>query len=228
MFFRWCLKERRLVHTNPVLDVWKPSPALARERVLTDAEIIKFWKATDKIGEPFGAALKLLLLTGCRRGEVSGMQRDELSDDGTWTIPGNRTKNHRQHVVPLPPLAMELIAAVPHIEGGYVFTTTGRSAVSGWSKTKRQLDAHMPGVPDWRLHDLRRTAASGMQRLGIRTEVIERCLNHVSGSFGGVTGTYQRDTLHQEVKTALERWCQHVAGLARGKTDKVVALRGKA
>ena len=122
--------------------------------------------------------------------------------DGTWTIPGARTKNHRPHAVPLPPVALDILAAVPRIEGDLVFTTTGTSPISGWSKIKRALDAVMGlKVSPWRLHDLRRTAASGMSRLGVRSEVVDRALNHITGSFRGVAGTYQRDPL-----SAREDW----------------------
>jgi integrase len=226
VLFRWAL-QRRKVAVNPCVGVWHPGAPPARERVLTDAEIAKFWAAADAVGQPFSAALKLLLLTGARRSEVAGMRYDELSD-GVWTIPGNRTKNHRAHALPLPPLAREIIATVPRIESknGFVFTTTGTTPVSGWSKTKRALDAAMGAeVKPWRLHDLRRTTASGMSRLGVRSEVVERCLNHVSGHFGGIAGVYQVDPLSDEVRAALLRWSQHVLGLVAGKSDKIVKLR---
>jgi integrase len=184
IFFRWALRQRRLT-VNPCSGVWHPGPPPARDRVLSDQEIRAFWLATDEVGQPFASALKLLVLSGCRLGEVAGMRRDELAANGIWTISGTRTKNHRQHIVPLPPMAQEIIANAPRVEGSYVFTTTGTSSVSGWSKCKRELDEQM-GAPPWRLHDLRRTCASGMQRLGVRVEVIERALNHISGSYGGV------------------------------------------
>jgi integrase len=225
IFFGWAVRQRR-VAANPCSGVWHPGAPPARDRVLSDPEIRAFWLATDKIGQPFAPALKLLLLSGCRLREVAGMRRDELAADGIWTIPGARTKNHRQHVVPLPPMAQEIIASAPRIEGSYVFTTTGASPISGWSKCKRELDEQMgAGVPSWRFHDLRRTCASGMQRLGVRTEVVERALNHVSGSYGGVAGIYQRDPLHEETSAAMLRWSQHVQGLISGKSSKVVALR---
>ena len=115
------------------------------------------------------------------------MTRAELSEDSsTWNIPGTRAKNKRPHVIPLPPLAREIVAGVKQIAGkpGYVFTTNGRTPVSGFSKTKKRLDIAMPAVPHWRVHDLRRTAATGMARAGADLHVIERALNHVSGSFG--------------------------------------------
>jgi integrase len=217
--------KRRKVASNPTSGLWHPEAPEARDRVLTDADIKVFWLATDKIPVPFGAVLKLLLLTGCRANEVNGMRWSELGADGVWIIPGVRTKNHRPHAVPLSPLAQSIISQVPRLESDFVFTTTGTSPISGWSKIKHALDEKMKVEP-WRVHDLRRTAASGMQRLGIRTEVIERALNHVSGSFGGVTGIYQRDPLTEEVQTALLRWSQHIAGLVANK-GKIVNMPQK-
>jgi integrase len=223
-FFAWLVRDRRIT-TNPCVGVYHPSAGQARERVLTDAEIVKLWHAADSIPPQFGAALKVLLLTGQRRGEVSGMRRDELSEDGTWLIPGTRTKNHKKHVVPLSPLVREIIAGVPKIQGPYVFSFNGRNEIIGWSKAKQELDAALPDVPEWVIHDLRRTAASGMSRLGVRAEVIERALNHVTGSFRGVAGIYQRDPLSEEVQTALARWATHIDGLVVGRPAKVVAIR---
>jgi integrase len=228
VLFKWALRHRKVV-VNPTQGVWHPGAPPARERVLSDAEIKMFWAATEAVGAPFGSALKLLLLTGCRLNEITGARWDELSEDGSaLCLPSGRTKNHRAHVVPLSPLAREVIAAVPRVEGPFVFTTTGTTPISGWSKAKQELDTAMgAGVPPWRLHDLRRTAASGMQRLGVRAEVIERALNHVSGSYGGVAGIYQRDPLADEVRTALERWAAHVQGVASGTAGAVVTLRGR-
>ena len=197
------------------------------------AEIVSFWSACDKLGGPFGPLYKILLLTGCRLREVSDMRRTELSAD-YCTIPGSRTKNHRPHALPVPTMARQIINSVPVIEGeGYVFTTTGKTPVSGFSKSKQLLDEVMVEyaggpVEPWRTHDLRRTAASGMQKLGIRTEVIERALNHVSGSFAGVAGIYQCDPLEPEVREALQRWADHIAGLVEGRPDNVVPLPRKA
>jgi len=154
------------------------------------------------------------------------MRRAELNDDdGVWTVPASRTKNHRAHAVPLSPLAREIIAAAPRIEGDYVFTTKGTGPMSGWSKAKRALDAQMGKIPPWRLHDLRRTCASGMQRLGVRSEIIERALNHISGAYGGVAGIYERDPMTDEVREAFSRWSKHVAGLVAGKPAAVVPIR---
>jgi integrase len=156
-----------------------------------------------------------------------GMRHDELTPAGEWIIPGTRAKNHRHHKLPLPQLVRETIACVPRIDGSsFVFTTTGKSPVWLGSKIKYAIDEAMGNVvPHWRVHDLRRTCASGMQRLGVRGEVIERLLNHVSGSFAGVAGVYQRDPLIEEVEVALLRWSQHVAGLVSDDKNVVILRR---
>ena len=195
--------------------------------MLTDAEIAKFWAAAAAERVQFSAVLKLLLLTGCRLNEVAGMRRSELSDDGaTWTIPGTRTKNRRVHIVPLPPLARELIASVCG-NGELVFTTDGKSPVRVGSKIKQRLDKAMK-IPPWRLHDLRRTAVTGMAELGIRPDVIELVVNHVSGVRGGIAGVYNRSELLPERRVALERWAAHIENLVTGRAGKLVPLRGGA
>ena len=152
--FAWTT-EHRLVKVNPALGLYKPPQAPARDRVLSEDEVRRFWAATDSIGLPFGPIFKLMLLTGQRESEVGGMRRGELSDDlTTWTLPGDRTKNRRAHVVPLPQLARDIVASMPQvlsdgsdrIAGPYVFTTTGQSSVSGFSKAKaRTRRAHAAG-----------------------------------------------------------------------------------
>lgn len=223
--FKWLLAHRRIT-ANPASGVWHPGPPPPRERVLSDDEICAFWKATDTLRAPYGAAARLLLLTGARLNEVMGMRRGELSADGNWTIPGTRTKNHRDHSLPLPQLACDVIASVPQLSADFVFST-GKGPATGWSRAKAELDAAAGLIKPWRLHDLRRTAASGMQRLGIRVEVIERALNHLSGSYGGVAGIYQRDPMTDEVRGALKRWAAHIEGLVADKpAKKVVPIRG--
>jgi integrase len=181
--------------------------------------------------------LRLLLLTGARLNEVAGMTTDELHDDGaTWKLPGERTKNARPHIVPLSPMARDLIASVKG-KSTLIFTTTGVTPVSGWSRTKARLDAAMLAIakkergagatiPPWRLHDLRRTAVTGMGELGIAPHVIELVVNHVSGHRSGVAGTYNRSELLDERREALKRWAAHVSGLVAPQ-DNVVRLKPK-
>ena len=146
-FFAWAMGHR-LIEKNPCAGVWRPDASPARDRCLSDAEVRWFWLACGSLGWPFGPLLKLLLLTGQRRDEVAGMTRAELSQEisgATWPLAAARTKNKRPHVVALPPAALSLIESAPAIAGkaGYVFTTNGETHVSGWSKTKRRLDAKM-------------------------------------------------------------------------------------
>jgi len=227
-FFGWALKRRR-VSINPCVGVYKPPAPPARERVLCDAEIATFWQACDDISVPFGALFRILLLTGCRLREASDMPRSELVD-GIWTIPGTRTKNGRSLTLPLPPPVLEIIDSVPKVSAEYMFSTNGTMPVSGFSKAKGQLDAAMTKVAGkpitpWRLHDLRRTAASGMAKIGVQLPVIEKILNHVSGSFAGVVGIYQRHEFEAEKAEALQRWATHVEGLVSGKAHNVIDLK---
>src|SRR5262249_55474530 len=139
------------------------------------------------VGYPFGDLAKLLLLTGQRRTEVAGMRWSEIDcEKREWHIPATRTKNAQPHLVPLSVPALELINSMPRIRGEYLLTTTGLTHVSGYSNGKKAIDAQIGDVVHWSLHDLRRTAASGMARLGVALPVIEKVLNHTSGSFAGV------------------------------------------
>lgn len=232
VFFRWALRQRR-VAVNPCIGVWHPGAPPSRERVLTDAETVAFWRGCEKIGWPFGPLFQLCLLTAARLGEVTALKQSELSDDGKfWTIPTTRTKNHRKHELPLSNEVQAILSSLPRVqsEDGLLFTTTGTRPVSGFSRSKMLLDEAMNAaagkpIEEWRLHDLRRTVASGMQRLRVRSEVIERVLNHVAG---GVRGIYQRDPMTEEVAEALQRWATHVRGLVDGKpTTNVTTFRRK-
>jgi len=224
--FRWLVQHRR-VETNPCAGVHRPEASKARDRVLNNDEIKAFWRATDgkEIRPQFGAVLKLLLLTGCRLNEIAALRWEELGADGTQiNLPGSRTKNHRPHVVPLVPLAQSIIAEMPRIaDCPYVFTTHGEAPLAIGSKIKQRLDEAM-GSPEWRIHDLRRTAVTGMAELGIRPDVIELVVNHVSGSRGGIAGVYNRSELLPDRRNALERWAVQVQGLVSGEPDKVVSM----
>lgn len=226
--FGWMHRHRK-VDLNPCAGVHRPAAPRARDRVLTDDELRRFWRATESIGGPFGAVLRLLLLTGCRLNEVAALRWSELSEDGTEIqLPGARTKNHRAHVVPLSPTARAIVASVPRIaDSPFVFSTNGRAPISGWAKRKKRLDAEMGNPPAWRLHDLRRTAVTGMAELGIAPHVIELVVNHVSGSRSGVAGTYNRSEMMPERRAALERWAAHVAGLVDGREANVTPIAAR-
>jgi integrase len=182
--------------------------------------------ASEAIQQPFGTFYQLLILTGQRREEVAGLNWAELDRTAAiWTIPADRAKNGVAHIVPLsaPVIAeMDRLAGdpkgqVPWPTSGYAVTTTGRSPISGFSKAKAALDAAVTEVcvgaslSAWRVHDLRRTMATGFQRLGVRFEVTEATLNHVSGAKSGVAGIYQRHDWREEKRAALEAWGRHIS-----------------
>src|SRR5262245_9778482 len=173
--FNWCV-EKDILTLSPCAGIKPPADENSRRRVLSEDEIRLFWNACDQLEYPFGHAGKLLLLTGTRRSEVTNMTRHEIKGD-TWTIPRERSKNNEPHTIALSKPAIAVLSAARKVKGdaGYIFTTTGEKPASGWGTAKAAIDEIM-GVEDWRLHDLRRTVASGMARLGIRLEVIEKCL----------------------------------------------------
>jgi integrase len=221
------LKSR--LRTAPCVGIEAPGEEKKRDRVLTDGEIKALWAACGKgdpegssgIGEPFGSFAKMLLLTGQRRAEVAGMRWSEIDKDkSVWTIPGERTKNKLVHVVPLSTQVVSIIDAVKPIAGDFVFTTTGDSALGGFSRAKERIDKKMKATKPWTFHDLRRTASTNMGDIGVQPHVIEAVLNHVSGHRVGVAGTYNRAAYSAEKADALQRWGDHVERLV---TDKPAA-----
>lgn len=222
-FFNWCLQKLKL-EASPVAGVQLPAKEQSRDRILNDEEVRRIWDACDGMGWPFGPAFLLMLVTGQRRTEVACMRWSDIDiDSSVWTLPREATKSDRLHEVPLSLLALEILASVPKT-GEYVFSTTGRTPISGYSKAKKRCDAQC-GVTEWRLHDLRRTAASGMARLGIGPHIVEKVLNHSNGQISGVAAIYNRHGYSDEKRTALDAWARHVEGLIRPKTDNVVHLQ---
>ena len=224
--FNWAM-ERDIIASSPCAGVKPPTPRTSRDRVLSDAELRDIWLAADKLGGPFAALVKLLMLTGQRRDEVARMTWSEVDLDARlWTLPKERSKNGKPHDIPLSEPAVAILESLPRIGDTFVLTTDGKSASSNYGANKRRLDALLPAdMPPWWLHDLRRTAASGMARLGVNLPVIEKVLNHSSGSFGGIVGVYQRHDFADEKRHALERWGAHVADLVSGRRGrKVVKL----
>jgi integrase len=204
------------IASSPMQDMEPPPLVPSRDRVLTDSELARLWRATYELSDLTGAAIRLLILTGQRRSEVFGMSSEELDlTSNTWTIPAKRAKNNIAHVVPLSKSALTELASLGVMTGrsGLIFTTTGTTPISGISKIKVKLDSFMDGIPPWRLHDIRRTVATGLQRLGVRFEVTEAVLNHVSGAKSGVAGVYQRHDWLSEKRNALEAWARNIEGL---------------
>lgn len=227
--FNWAL-ARDAIATSPCAGVKPPSQERSRDRVLSRPEIRAIWIAAEAQGHPFGPMVQLLLLTGQRRGEVAGMSRTELDLEARlWSLPAERTKNGRFHAVWLADAALAVLAKVPRLAGtDLMFTGTGRTPVSGFSRAKRELDQAMGSGPRWTLHDCRRTVASGMgDELGIAPHVVEAVLNHASGAKAGVAGVYNRSEYAAEKRAALERWAAHVEQIVTGRPATVVAFPGR-
>ena len=219
--FRWAVGRGDL-DASPVTDLSSPTQVKSRDRVLSDAEVGAIWRASGGIGFPFGPITQLLMVTAARREEVAAMRWSELEGD-LWVLPADRAKNGLQHRVPLSPLALAILEGLPRGTSDLVFTSTGKTAPSGFSKAKARLDTLLAADPivvaeglfqtPFRTHDIRRTVATGLQRLGVRFEVTEAVLNHVSGARSGVAGIYQRHEWTSEKRDALGDWSRHLASL---------------
>jgi integrase len=222
--FGWAV-ERDILPTSPVVNVRAPGKETERDRVLTDEELKKVWEAAARKGGVSGAFLKTLILTAQRRDEVSSMRWADLDlETRVWTLPREATKGDRSHEVPLSPAVIEVLSALPRT-GAYVFSSTrGERPISGYSKIKVAADK-LAGFDDWRLHDLRRTAGTGMARGGIATSTISRVLNHKEG---GVTKIYNRYGYLDEKRHALETWARKVESLVKPGPTNVVELKAAA
>ena len=162
-----------------------------------------------------------------RLNEIARLRRAEVSNkDHTATIPASRTKNKREFVLPLSPMAWNILQSV-QTTGDLFFTTERGKPVSSWSKIKRRLDAAMKTTP-WVVHDLRRCFFTNLNKLGIQPHIVESCLNHVSGHKAGVAGVYNQYAYLPEKTVALDRWAEHIAGLIEGRAAKVVPMKRKA
>jgi integrase len=227
--FRWAV-GRGIIETNPFANLPKPGKPVERDRVLSDAELALIWRAAGDTEWPFGPLFQLLILSAARKMEIGALRWSEIDGD-TIRLKRQRTKNAEPHTVPLSKPASAIIETLPRMAGGdLVFTTTGRTVVSGWSKAKATLDATIKdlngrALPEWRIHDIRRTTATGLQRLGVNLQCVEAILGHVSGSRAGIVGVYQRHAFADEKRAALEAWARHVEGLIGGKPAKVLPLK---
>ena len=212
-FMRWA-HRKHYIGANPVERIDVPKKSFVRDRVLTDNEMVRIWRAAGD--DTFGRIVKLLILTGQRRGEITELKGSMVRRD-TITFPASHTKNSRTHTFPLGGMAADIIGG-PHESDAYVFLALGKETpFNGHSPCKRKLDKRC-GVEAWTLHDLRRTFASGLASLGVAMPVIERLLNHVSGSFGGIVGVYQRYDFMPEMREAMSAWEGYLDQLIREPT----------
>jgi integrase len=225
-FFNWCV-ERALLEHSPCAGIQRPARTSTRDRVLDEKELTSVWHASEKIGYPFGTIVQLLILTAQRRNEVAGMRwRDLDLAKGIWTLPAESTKNNRAHVVPLSARAQKILSAVPKLNDELVFPARGNTerSFSGFGKSKSRLE-RIAERDGWTLHDLRRSAATHLARLGVAPHVVERVLNHVSGSLGGVAGIYNRFGYEPEMRDALDLWAKHIEDLISRTDDATTPSR---
>jgi integrase len=222
-FLNWCTK-RSILEVNVAVGVDLPHREKPRERVLSEDEIQAAWQAFATMGWPYGDVGRLLLLLAQREGETAAMRWDQVDlERGTWAIPGSVAKTGAEHVVPLPPPAVAIIAAIPRVDG-VPLVFPGRSDRPVTSFGRALARAHeLSGTAGWRWHDLRRTARSGMARLGIEPHVAERVLNHAVGS--QIARVYDLHKYQGPMRRALEAWAAEVERIVAGETSKVVSLR---
>jgi integrase len=213
-----------LIEANPCSGLKMPAPLKERDRVLSDDEVRLFWFGCDEIGWPFGPLFKLPLLTAQRRDELAEARWSELDvDKALWSLPRERTKNDKAHPVHLSSLALDIITRLPIIGNkGFLFTTTGVTPVSGFGRARERLANAMlaletassrTALEPFTLHDLRRTAATGMAGIGISHHVVDRVLNHVGGKITGIARIYNRAEYLDERKAALNAWSRYVENL---------------
>jgi integrase len=219
--FAWAIGEG-ICEANPVTGTNKASDDEERERALTDAELVKVWRAAPD--NHYGAIVKLLILTGQRRNEIAGLRWSEIDRKAkTLTLPGERTKNNRPHVVPLSDPAIEIIGGIGARDDRELIFGSGEGGFSGWSHSKKALDEAVKLNEEWRLHDLRRTVRTGLGRLGVAPHVAEAVLNHLPEK---LVRTYDKNKYEPEKRQALDQWAAHIEALLAGKSgSNVVAIK---
>jgi integrase len=222
-FFAWAITGG-FIETNPVTGTGKADEGGSRERVLTEDELAEVWAALE--ADQFGDIVRLLILTAQRREEIGGLRWSEVDfERGLIVLPPARTKNKRLHELPLSSGARAILERQPRRKGRDLIFGHGSGPFSGWSDSKAALDQHLldarqarraKPLPDFRLHDIRRTTATIMaDRLGVLPHIIEAILNHVSGHRAGVAGVYNRATYAEATREALERWANHVEAITQ-------------
>lgn len=226
--FRYAM-SRDWLEASPAEAIAKPKQESSRDRFLDMDEVKRIYTTAEMLGYPLGGYIKMLFLTGQRRTEVASMRwRDIDLEAATWTIPSEDTKAGRAQLVPLSRQAVAMLKATPNL-GEFVWTTDGKRYLSGYTHVKARLDGLLAaqGAPLslWRLHDIRRTVATHMVRLGVSEAVVSRVLNHAAQ---GVTArVYALHGYAPEKRGALERWAAELDRAVGGKAaGNVVAING--
>lgn len=237
--YGWAVK-RQMLGANPFQGIERPARETARDRVLSAEEIGAIHRTAGALSPTYADFVRVLLFTLQRRDEVAGMRWDEISTDlTTWTLPAERAKNHRQHVVHLSAPVRSILAGRGRRAGcPYVFHAESGKPVTAYSQAKRRLDTAIiaeradagtepPAPPPWTMHDFRRAGVTTLADMGFPPHVADRLLNHVQGTIRGVAATYQRAAFLNERKAALDAWAEHVLAAAEGRkaAENVVPLR---
>ena len=221
--FSFCI-ERGYVETSPVTPVKPPNKERSRDRVLSPAELAEAWQATQRLGYPWGPFYQILILTAQRRGEVASLRWHDMDlEAGLWTMAAGHTKSGRIHDVPLSGPVLGILESIGRFEGDYVFTTTsGQKPINGFSKSKarleearRKLNPAAAEMADWRVHDLRRTAATHMAKANVPPHVLAAILGHSPGRTMGISAVYIRHRYLEERRQVLEEWGDYVVALVR-------------
>lgn len=217
--FNWAVGRDMLV-ANPCTGIKPPTKTTQRDRVLTDVEIAAVWNACDKAPQPFGAMVRMLMLTGARRNEIANMRRSELVGD-IWTLPAERSKSGRANALPLPPTAIAILTSLPdHGVNSYIFSTTGgEKAASNFAKNKRALD-EASGTSGWTLHDLRRTARTKLSEIGVDRDTARRIIGHAGDA---LDETYDRASHESAKRAALAHLAGHIGGIVdQASNDRLI------
>jgi integrase len=232
--FGWAI-DGGYCDTNPNLSIRPRAPKRARNRVLTESELVEVWHTAGS-GD-YGAIVKLLILTGQRRLEIGDLGWSEIDlEKRQIDLPAERTKADRPHIIPLSEPALAIISAIRQRKGRDLVFGQRAGGFSGWSKAKAELDGRIAAarkkagvnaqMPAWRLHDLRRSFITHVNERGIaQPHVVEAIVNHISGHLAGVAGVYNKALYLAERRQALGLWGAHVAALVEGRNSKIVPLK---
>jgi integrase len=221
-FYGWAMRMG-IVEFNPVVGTIQPDAGKPRDRVLSDEELVAIWRACGD--DEHGKIIRLLILTGCRRGEIGDMEWSEVDlERGTFTIPASRSKNGTPHMLPLMPMARDIVHSVPKMASRDQLFGQRSHGFTTWHVGKHALDARSR-VVGWTVHDLRRSVATKLADLGVLPHVVEEILGHVSGHKRGVAGVYNKSVYKNEVRTALALWESRVHELIEGGERRVVNFK---
>lgn len=212
--FNWCI-ERDILDKSPVVGLKPPTKEVSRQRALNDDEVAGLLRACRNDLYPFRQYAPMLLATAQRKMEVAQMRWSEIDFAAkAWVIPADRAKNGKEHVVPLSAFALGILSDTPRfVDCDLVFTTTRTTPIGGFSRALRRLSRES-GTSDWRWHDLRRTAATGMAKEQVAPHVVEKILNHVTGVISGVAAIYNRHGYDADKRDALEAWGERLTDLS--------------